>query len=152
MNWWDKWTNNRLKKVKGITLIPYYEAQNRYFIILHTGIVWHAESVAFCWLICCHSSDAECVIDSSIQTSDVIGTVSSSFICFIISPLNFKERSISSWFSPCQKHRWCCDIGHSEIPNHIRLCVQKKRAIHKCLFCLFFFFSQQLGHKWKINT
>ncbi len=133
-----------------------FVVQNMYFISLHTGKLWDADSFSLCWLICCHSSDAECVIDSSIQTSDVIGSVRS-FCCIciilLISPLEFKERSISSWFNPSQKHRWGCDFRHVEIPDHIRLCVQKKRAIHKCLFFFFFsFLFSTIRTQVKINT
>ncbi len=119
---------------KGIILIMYYVAQNRYFIVLHTGIVWDADSFSFCWCICCHSSDAECVIDSSSQISDVIGSVLS-FCCISvqvqlpISPVKIKERSISKWFSPCQKHRWGCDFRHCEISDYIWLCVKRDREI-----------------------
>ncbi len=115
---------------KGIILIMYYVAQNRYFIVLHTGIFWDADSFSFCWFICCHSSDAECVIDSSSQTSDVILCVIGCYmvICFIISPVNFKEISISGWFIPCQKHRRCCKFSHIKIPDQIRFCVGERRA------------------------
>ncbi len=100
----------------------------------HTSIFWDNHWFSFCWCICCHSSDAECVIDSSNQTSDVIGSVRS-FCCisvqvqFITSPVNFKERSISKRFSPYQKHRWCCDVVCCEIPDHIWLCVRREEEI-----------------------
>ncbi len=134
-----------------------FVVQNMYFISLHTGKLWDADSFSFCWLICCHSSDAECVIDSSIQTSDVIGSVRS-FCCiciiFLISPLEFKERSISSWFNPSQKHRWGCDLDTLRFLITSGSVYRRKEQftnVFSFLF-LFSFLSQQSGHKWKINT
>ncbi len=96
----------------------------------HTSIFWENHWFSFCWFICCNSSDVECVIDSSSQTSDVILCVIGCYmvICFIISPVNFKEISISGWFIPSQKHRRCCKFSHVKIPDQIRFCVGERRA------------------------
>lgn len=90
------------------------------FKCLLTCVLTDSEFLSFSMAITSHCSDIYCVLDPSSQVSNVCFSRVHSLFSTI--PLDSKERSLSRWFSPVQRHRGCCGFNDIDILNSFRFC------------------------------